>query len=118
MTNREILAELKKSYEYLRDIRENGCIDHCNGQLNAERIKHIENAINELAVVYYDFRKILDDKECMINLKDKGTFYIGKYIDEDYSQLYDDNNNYTYWVTCEDIDYYWYEDKKFIMEEN
>ena len=33
MTNKEILAELKRSYEYLRDIRENGSIDHCNGQM-------------------------------------------------------------------------------------
>ena len=33
MTNKEILAELKMSYEYLRDIRENGCIDHCCGQM-------------------------------------------------------------------------------------
>ena len=33
MTNKEILAELKRSYEYLRDIRENGSIDHCSGQM-------------------------------------------------------------------------------------
>ena len=32
MTNKEILAELKRSWEYLYDIRENGCIDHCTGQ--------------------------------------------------------------------------------------
>lgn len=114
MANKEILAELKKSYEYLKDIRENGCIDHCNGQLNVRQIEHIENAMRELEVVYYEFRKTLDDEECMVNLKDKGTFYIGEYIDEDYRQLYDDNDNYTYWVTCGDIDYYWYEDKEFI----
>ena len=36
MSDKEILAELKKSYEYLTDIRENGAFDHCNGQLNKE----------------------------------------------------------------------------------
>lgn len=116
MTNREILAELKKSYEYLRDIRENGCADHCNGQLNMEQTKHIENTINELSQIYCDFRKTLDNKECMINLKDKGTFYIGEYIEEDYQELYDEKDNCTYYVTCRDIDYCWYEDKKFINE--
>lgn len=116
MTNKDILAELKKSYEYLRDIRENGCEDHCNGQLDTKGIEHLENAMNELAEVYSDFREILDDEECMINLKDKGTFYIGNCISEDYSELYDSKDNYTYWVTCEDIGYYWYEDKNFINE--
>ena len=31
MTNREILAELKKSWEYLNDITENGNQEHCGG---------------------------------------------------------------------------------------
>ena len=43
MTDKEILAELKKSYEYLRDIRENGCYDHCSGQMetNIDKLDNI-----------------------------------------------------------------------------
>ena len=44
MTNKEILAELKKCYEYLYDIRENGCIDHCNGQMEKHLIDKLEVA--------------------------------------------------------------------------
>ena len=47
MTNKEILAELKRSYEYLRDIRENGCIDHCSGQME-ENISKLDNAISNV----------------------------------------------------------------------
>ena len=47
MTNKEILAELKMSYEYLRNIRDNGCIDHCNGQMKYN-IDKLEIAISNI----------------------------------------------------------------------
>ena len=45
MTDKELLAELKISYENLRDIRENGCIDHCNGQMK-DNVDKLDKAIN------------------------------------------------------------------------
>lgn len=109
MTNKEILAELKISYENLNDIRENSY-----NKLTEEQRSTIKNCINELSIVYSDFRETLSDEECMINLKDRGTFYIGNCISEDYSELYDSKNNCTYWVTCLNLDYFWYEDMNFL----
>ena len=45
MTDKEILAELKRSYEYLIDIRENGSIDHCSGQMkdNLDKLNEAHN---------------------------------------------------------------------------
>lgn len=54
MTNKEILAELKRSWEYLYDIRENGCIDHCTGQMK-NNIDKLDKAINYIGDIYYDF---------------------------------------------------------------
>lgn len=71
-----------------------------------------KNLLDNKDIDFFHYKQTYELAKCEL-----GTFYIGKYIDEDYSQLYDDNNNYTYWVTCEDIDYYWYEDKEFIMGE-
>ncbi len=113
MTNKEILAELKKSYEYLNDICENGSFEHCNGQLNQEQVYHIHIAMNELAEVYSSFREKLSDNDVQINLK-SGTYYIGNCISEDYSELFDPINDETYYVTCADLDYYWYEDDDFL----
>ena len=118
MTNKEILAELKKSYEYMQDIRNNGCVDHCNGQLEQKDIQKLNIIMENIAEIYSDLREKTDDSECMITLKDNGTYYnyyIGNCVSEDYSELYDNDNNYTYWVTCEDLGYYWYEDNKFLI---
>lgn len=117
MNDKEILAELKKSYEYMMDIRENGCEDHCSGQLENENIKRLEVAMNNIAEIYSKVREQMSDNECMINLK-SGTYYIGNSISEDYSELYDNDNNYTYWVTCGDLDYYWFEDDNFIYRQD
>lgn len=116
MTNKEILAELKMSYEYLRDIRENGCIDHCNGQMK-DNIDKLEIAISNIIRVYDDFYNTLDKEELKINKK---CFYDELYISSDVSadyDVYDKNGNeddITY-CTCEDIDYYWYKDEDFIL---
>lgn len=117
MTNREILAELKKSYEYLKDIRENGCADHCTGQMK-DNIDKLEVAISNLEDIYYDFCQTLDKEELKINkeiLDNK--LYISSDISGDYD-VYEKNGNIDSIdvVTCEDIDYYWYEDKDFINE--
>lgn len=111
MTNKEILAELKQSYEYLYDIRENGCKDHCSGQLDIENANMIEIAMLQLAEVYDNLRITLDDDECIIehNGDYKGTYLIGHTISEDYNIPNEDNT-----LTCADLGYYWYNDKEFL----
>ena len=51
MTDKEILAELKISYENLRDIRENGCIEHCNGQ-RKDNVDKLNKAIENISDIY------------------------------------------------------------------
>lgn len=116
MTNREILAELKRSYEYLRDIRENGCIDHCSGQME-ENISKLDNAISNVEDIYYDFYKTLDKEDLRVQQlerkTDKDRVYISRCIDGDYEV-----GEELHCMTCGDLEYYWYQDEEFIMEGN
>ena len=87
MTNREILAELKKSYEYLRDIRENGCADHCSGQME-ENISKLDNAISNVEDIYFDFYKTLNKEDLRVksleHKVDGDKVYICRCVDGDY----------------------------------
>ena len=115
MTDKEILAELKRSYEYLRDIRENGSIDHCSGQMK-DNLDKLDESINNITDIYSDFYKTLDLESLRVKkLEDTEDYkiYIGSDIDLDYV-VYDDNSNNTYYITCEDVSYYWYEDYIFL----
>ena len=116
MTNREILAELKRSYEYLRDIRENGCIDHCSGQME-ENISKLDNALSNIEDIYYDFYKTLDKEDLRLQQlerkTDKDRVYISRCVDGDYEVGKD-----LICMTCTDLNYFWYQDEEFIMEGN
>ena len=118
MTDKEILAELKRSYEYLIDIRENGCIDHCNGQMK-DNLNKLNESINNIADIYSDFYKTLDLESLRVKkLEDSKDYkvYIGSDIDTDYI-VYDINTKESYeryYITCEDVSYYWYEDYTFL----
>ena len=115
MTDKEILAELKRSYEYLIDIRENGSIDHCSGQMK-DNLDKLDESINNIADIYSDFYKTLDLESLRVKkLEDTEDYkiYIGSDIDLDYV-VYDDNSNNTYYITCEDVSYYWYDDYTFL----
>lgn len=115
MTNKEILAELKKSYEYLQDIRENGCQDHCNGQMGGN-IDKLEVAINNVIEMYEEFYNTLDTEELRVKQLEKTEderVYIPSDISCDYEyydwDIHEDKN-----LTCKDLNYYWYEDYDFI----
>ena len=114
MTNKEILAELKRSYEYLRDIRENGCIDHCNGQME-ENISKLDNAISNVEDIYYDFYKTLDKEDLRVksleHKVDGDKVYICRCVDGDYEV-----GEELHCMTCCDLEYYWYEDSDFLDE--
>ena len=118
MTDKEILAELKRSYEYLIDIRENGSIDHCSGQMK-DNLDKLNESINNIADIYSDFYKTLDLESLRVKkLEDSEDYkvYIGSDIDTDYI-VYDINTKESYeryYVTCEDVSYYWYEDYTFL----
>lgn len=104
MMDIEILAELKNSYEYLADIRENGCEDHCAGQLNEENTTKIEIAMNEISEVYESFRTVMSDDECTVKINGE-TYIIGHTINEDYNVPNEDVS-----ITCADLYYYWYKE--------
>ena len=114
MTNKEILAELKRSYEYLRDIRENGCIDHCSGQME-EDISKLDNAISNVEDIYYDFYKTLDKEDLRVksleHKVDGDKVYICHCVDGDYEV-----GEELHCMTCCDLEYYWYEDSDFLDE--
>lgn len=111
MTDKEILAELKKSYEYLVDIRENGCADHCTGQME-NNINLLEQSISNIENIYYDFYKTLDKEDLRVKSLEKGNnnkVYISRCVDGDYEIGKDLDS-----VTCGDLDYYWYDDNDFL----
>ena len=114
MTDKEILAELKISYENLRDIRENGCVAHCNGQMK-NNIDKLDYAIECIEDIYYDFYKTLDKEDLRVKALEKklkeDKVYICRCVDGDYEV-----GKELSCMTCEDLDYYWYEDKEFINE--
>ena len=113
MTDKEILAELKKSYEYLSDIRENGCVDHCSGQLNSKIIDMLNIAKRNIEDSYFEFYKTLDRENLRVkSLENNEKVYIARTIDGDY-EIGEDSDN----LTCIDADYFWYEDQDFLDSE-
>lgn len=115
MTNKEILAELKRSYEYLRDIRENGCIDHCSGQME-ENIDKLDNALSNIEDIYDDFYKTLDKEDLRVKSLERKVdgdkVYICRCVDGDYEVGKDLSC-----MNCFDLDYFWYEDEDFLDED-
>lgn len=115
MTNREILAELKRSYEYLYDITENGSELHCNGQAKKYLIAHLEKAKNEIELVYSNFYDMLDNKDVLVEKTDDEKIFISNEVSGDYIGVCGIKE---YYLTSADMnEYKWWEDEEFIMEE-
>ncbi len=115
MSNKEILAELKCSYEYLQDIRDNGCIDHCSGQLRAEYAKRINHIAEEIDSVYFDIWNDLfaNGEELSIPKKyqndEQYTILIGSSASADYTIQNNETGVFDEEITtCAELDYYWY----------
>ena len=115
MTDKEILAELKKSYEYLRDIRENGCADHCTGQME-KNIDKLDKVFEDIGVIYNDFYNTLDKEELRINRRVlTNKIYVSDDVSRDYDVYeLDENPDNVNYVSAYDLDYFWYEDKDFL----
>ena len=107
MTNKEVLAELKKSYIYVEDL-----ID--NAKISEEDKNSLRLARGIIEENYYNFYKELDKEEVRIVYKNEFTGFIGEDVFYDYIS-YNENGEEEYY-TCEDIDYFWYEDKDFLEE--
>lgn len=107
MTDKEILAELKRSYEYLDDITENGSELHCNGQMLKELAMQLIEAKDKIAKVYSEFYKTLDKNELNIR-KD---IYISDVISAEY-MIKDE-----YFTVDIFEDYYeWWNDLEFLLK--
>lgn len=109
MTNKEILAELHRAYHFLEDIRENGCQDHCNGQLDMEKTSHLEKAMLEIEDIYYDLYHSMSNKDIFIREENGQRLYIGEAVNIDY--VVKEKNNNEYYLTGADLNYYWWFDK-------
>ena len=108
MSDKEILAELKQSYEYLTDIRENGCADHCNGQLNRDMIDMLNIAKKNIEDLYFEFYKTLNKEELRVkDLEDDEKVYIARNIDGDY-EVGEDLEG----MTCAEAGYCWYDNRE------
>lgn len=107
MTDKEILAELKRSYEYLDDITENGSELHCNGQMSKELAMQLIEAKDKIAKVYSEFYKTLDKSELNI----RNDIYISDVISAEY-MIKDE-----YFTVDVFEDYYeWWNDMKFLLK--
>ena len=115
MTDKEILAELKRSWEYLYDIRGNGCIDHCTGQMKKNLIDKLEVAKYNIEDIYYEFYKTLNKEDLRVksleHKVDGDKVYICRCVDGDYEV-----GEELHCMTCCDLEYYWYEDSDFLDE--
>lgn len=115
MSNKEILAELKTNYEYLYDIRENSY-----EQLNEKELKKLEQAGELIDEVYFDFwnRLFASTEDLAIPKQYQTTEETGEiilignspsadYIIKSKNGSFDENI-----ITCEDLGYYWYQDRE------
>lgn len=107
MTDKEILAELKRSYEYLDDITENGSELRCNGQMSKELAMQLIEAQDKIAKVYSEFYKTLDKSELNI----RNDIYIADVISAEY-MIKDE-----YFTVDIFEDYYeWWNDLEFLLK--
>lgn len=113
MCDKEILAQLKKSYENIYDITENGSQLHCGGQLDNKNTKKLHKILEELNDVYYNFYNSLEKSDLVVEYKKEFVGYISDIMNSDY-MYYDDSGNEIY-ITCGDINYCWYNDDEFIQ---
>lgn len=119
MTNKEILGELKKSWEYMNDIKDNNA-----NQLTEKEKEGIKTIMSSLYDIYDGlYNRIM--KENSDELYTRRTIfgneiYIGDNITTDYSVRNMETLNITNKVefvdilSCGDINYCWYEDRNFL----
>lgn len=111
MGDKEILAELKRSYEYLQDIIDNAD----NTQLKS--IVELEKAQYILAEKYDEvYNKVKNENANNLYYKKDENIIVSPYISGDYIITYNKNEYGDYdYLTSGDLDWQkWWEDYKFI----
>lgn len=115
MTYKEILAELKRSYEYINDIIENN-----GNQLKEDEVKELENINNKIDGIYFGFwNKCFTEENMEIPNKyqndDEYSILIGSSAFTDYTIQNKETGVFNEVIkTCDDLEYYWYDDNNFI----
>lgn len=107
MTNKEVLAELRKSYIYMEDLIN-------NAEITDEAKKDLKKVCKIIEKTYYDVYRELDLEEVEIVYKKEFIGVICEDVWYDY-MAYNEEEEEEYY-TCADIGYYWYEDKDFLEE--
>ena len=107
MTDKEILAELKKSYEYLQDMIDNA------DQLSRKEIQDLVTAQNLLIDIYSN---LWEKTEEDIKVAGEDDLTIGKEIYSDYYEVGNDE-----FITKADIlkngkEYEWWNDYEFLLK--
>lgn len=107
MTDKEILAELKKCYEYLDDIKYNG------DQLTTVELHELAMAQNKLLDTYSNLWERTEED---ITIKDEDDLTIGKYVYVDYYDVGNDD-----YISKSDIlkngkEYEWWNDYEFLLK--
>ena len=93
-----------------------------NGFSDRNNIDKLNKAIDYIADIYYDFYKTLNKEDLRVELLEKkvdGKVYIENDISGDYivdTKMYEEECGGDVYMTCEDLEYYWYNDRKFLDE--
>ncbi len=116
-----VLAELKKSYDYLCSVREYGIeenhIDNLGETIrNKDNIEMLDETIRSVAKIYHNVYKNLDREKLRYEGAERKIderVYISSDINYDY-EYYNRDTDEKDFCTCDDIDCYWYEDLMLI----
>lgn len=112
MTDKEILADLKKSYDNLIDIIDNNEIYDSSFD---ESIHSLNKMTSKLANIYSDVYKGIDKEELIYSKNQDGKIYISDDISAEYMQLTGkDSANYFSNLSDTDFDK-WEYNEDFIM---
>lgn len=107
MTDKEILAELKKSYEYLQDMIDNA------DQLSREEIQDLITAENLLIDIYSNLWKKTEED---IKIENENDLTIGKEIYSDYYEVGNDEFISKANVLKNGKEYEWWNDYEFLLK--
>lgn len=109
MTDKEILAELKRSYEYLYDILENADF----AQLNNKQKEKLEKAKN---IIEDTFEEVFEATDENIHIKGQDNLIIAETPSADYYDTENDCNVGKDKVIIDGKEYKWWNDLEFLLK--
>lgn len=109
MTDKEILAELKISYENLQDIIDNSDLT----QINKSMLKELVSAQNKLIDIY---EELWNETQEDITIKGEDDLTIGKQIYTDYYDVGNDEYISKTEIIKNGKEYEWWNDYEFLLK--